>query len=248
MTLELWSDPAGDGDAELLLSAGGRAAPARWRTRMGIPHFTLDLRDRFRGDVVDDFLAGYAAGHTPNPCVRCNGLVRFDSMLDLRRPPGRRQARHRPLRAHRATTAPARLVRMAVDPHKDQSYVLSRLGQETLERVGFPLGAYAKPEVRELARRAGLPVADKPESQDLCFLAGTERDAFVRVTAASAACRTAKATSSTARAGCSAPSPATTASRSASGAASACRPTSRSTCSPRMPAATGSSWAPASSS
>lgn len=178
VTLELWSDPAGDGTQSCCSPQAVRGARALAH-RMGIPHFTLDLRDRFRGDVVDDFLSGYAAGSTPNPCVRCNGLVRFDSMLDLAGCFGA---------AKLATGHYARIeddgagpvVRMAVDPQKDQSYVLSRLGRETLERIDFPLGAYAKPEVRELARRAGLPVADKPESQDLCFLAGTRRDAFVR--------------------------------------------------------------------
>jgi tRNA-specific 2-thiouridylase len=177
VTLELWSDPAGDGEQSCCSPQAVRGARGLAQ-RMGIPHFTLDLRDRFRGDVVDDFLAGYAGGATPNPCVRCNGLVRFDSMTELA---GR-------LGATTLTTGHyARIeqddegpvIRAAVDPRKDQSYVLARVDTDTLRRIGFPLGGYAKPEVRELARRAGLPVADKPESQDLCFLAGTGQQAFV---------------------------------------------------------------------
>jgi tRNA-specific 2-thiouridylase len=177
VTLELWADSANDGEQSCCSPQAVRGARALAHS-MAIPHFTLDLRDVFRGEVVDDFLAGYGAGTTPNPCVRCNGIVRFDSMLDLA---GR-------LGAAKLTTGhyarierddEGALVRMAVDPRKDQSYVLARLPSDSLERIGFPLGGYEKPAVRDLARRAGLPVADKRESQDLCFLAGTQRDAFV---------------------------------------------------------------------
>ena len=146
---------------------------------MGLPHFTLDLRERFRAEVVNDFLAGYAGGGTPNPCVRCNGLVRFDSMLDLAAAVGAAKlATGHYARIARDERGP--LVRMAVDPRKDQSYVLARLEENELERLDFPLGELEKPRVRELARGAGLPVADKRESQDLCFLAGTGAKAFMR--------------------------------------------------------------------
>jgi tRNA-specific 2-thiouridylase len=177
VTLELWSDPAGDGDQSCCSPQAVRGARALAH-RMAIPHFTLDLRDVFRGEVVDDFLAGYGAGNTPNPCVRCNGIVRFDSMLELAdRLGAAKLTTGHYARIEEDERGP--LVRMAVDPRKDQSYVLARLRADALERIGFPLGGYEKPDVRELARRAGLPVADKPESQDLCFLAGTQRDAFV---------------------------------------------------------------------
>lgn len=178
VTLELWSDPAGDGEQSCCSPQAVRGARALAHG-MGLPHLTLDLRDRFRGDVVDDFLAGYAGGTTPNPCVRCNGLVRFDAMLDLAgRLGAARLTTGHYARIERDGAGP--LVGRAVDERKDQSYVLARLRPETLERLGFPLGERTKPEVRALARRAGLPVADRAESQDLCFLAGTRRDAFVR--------------------------------------------------------------------
>jgi tRNA-specific 2-thiouridylase len=145
---------------------------------MGIPHLTLDVRDGFRGAVVDDFIAEHAAGRTPNPCVRCNGLVRFDAMLALAESLGA---------ARLATGHYARiawdehgpLVRAAVDSNKDQSYMLARLRPDALRRVWFPLGELTKPRARELARAADLPVADKPESQDLCFLAGTRAPDFL---------------------------------------------------------------------
>jgi tRNA-uridine 2-sulfurtransferase len=177
VTLELWSDPAGDGEQSCCSPQAVRGARGLAQ-RMGIPHFTLDLRDHFRSDVVDDFLAGYAGGATPNPCVRCNGLVRFDRMVELADRLGAAQlTTGHYARIDQDDAGP--VIRAAVDPRKDQSYVLARVTTDTLRRLGFPLGGYAKPEVRELARRAGLPVADKPESQDLCFLAGTGQQAFV---------------------------------------------------------------------
>jgi tRNA-uridine 2-sulfurtransferase len=177
VTLELWSDPAGDGEQSCCSPQAVRGARALAQG-MGIPHFTMDLGERFRSDVVDDFLGGYASGTTPNPCVRCNGLVRFDAMLEL----AERLGASKLTTGHYARIdgdSEGPLIRAGVDPRKDQSYVLARLTSATLERIDFPLGGSEKPAVRELARRAGLPVADKAESQDLCFLAGTGQQAFV---------------------------------------------------------------------
>jgi tRNA-specific 2-thiouridylase len=146
---------------------------------MGIPHITLDVREHFKAEVVDDFVAGYAAGVTPNPCVRCNGSVRFDAMLDLAGALGAaRLATGHYARIARDERGP--LVRAAVDANKDQSYMLARLRPEQLERLSFPLGALTKDAVRALAREAGLPVADKRESQDLCFVAGLGGRGFLR--------------------------------------------------------------------
>jgi tRNA-specific 2-thiouridylase len=178
VTLELWSDPEGDGEASCCSPQAVTGARALAH-QMGIPHFTLDLRDRFRAEVVEDFLGGYAEGSTPNPCVRCNGLVRFEAMLEL----ADRLGAERLATGHYAQVqddGESPLVKVGADPLKDQSYVLARLRPDELARLRFPLGKLAKPQVRELARRAGLPVADKPESQDLCFLAGTESRSFMR--------------------------------------------------------------------
>jgi tRNA-uridine 2-sulfurtransferase len=178
VTLELWSDPATDGERSCCSPqavVGARALAHR----MGIPHFTLDLRESFRAHVVDDFIAGYAAGSTPNPCVRCNGLVRFDAMLALADVLGAaRLVTGHYARIARDEHGP--LVRAAADPAKDQSYMLARLDPAQLEHLSFPLGALTKPAVRTLARDAGLPVADKRESQDLCFVAGLGGRAFLR--------------------------------------------------------------------
>jgi tRNA-uridine 2-sulfurtransferase len=146
---------------------------------MGIPHVTLDLRERFRADVVDRFVEGYARGRTPNPCVRCNGEVRFDAMLDLAAKLGAaRLATGHYARIARDESGP--LIRAAADPRKDQSYMLAKLDPALLDRLSFPLGGFEKNAVRALAREAGLPVADKRESQDLCFVAGLGGRAFLR--------------------------------------------------------------------
>ena len=124
VTLELWADPATDGDKsccspQAVLGARDLAH------RMGIPHLTLDLRERFRAEVVDHFLDGYAAGRTPNPCVRCNGEVRFDAMLELADALGAaRLATGHYARIARDEHGP--LVRAAADPRKDQSYMLAQ--------------------------------------------------------------------------------------------------------------------------
>jgi tRNA-uridine 2-sulfurtransferase len=178
VTLELWSDPATDGDKSCCSPQAVRGARALAH-RMGIPHITLDLRERFRAEVVERFLDGYAAGRTPNPCVRCNGEVRFDAMLELAEALGAaRLATGHYARIARDEHGP--LVREAADPHKDQSYMLARLDPALLDRLSFPLGALTKDGVRALAREAGLPVADKRESQDLCFVAGLGGRAFLQ--------------------------------------------------------------------
>ena len=120
---------------------------------------------------MGDFVAEHAAGRTPNPCVRCNGIVRFDAMLALAgRLGAARLATGHYARVQHDREGP--LVRAALDNRKDQSYMLARLRPAELDRLWFPLGELEKPRVRELARAADLPVAEKPESQDLCFLAG----------------------------------------------------------------------------
>ena len=178
VTLELWSDPANDGTRSCCSPQAVRGARALAH-RMGLPHFTLDLREPFREHVVDHFVSEHAAGGTPNPCTRCNGQVRFSSMLALASHLGAaRLATGHYARVARDEQGP--LVRRAADERKDQSYMLARLRPADLDRLDFPLGELAKLEVREIARHAGLPVADRPESQDLCFLAGTDGPRFLR--------------------------------------------------------------------
>jgi tRNA-uridine 2-sulfurtransferase len=178
VTLELWSDPANDGERSCC-SPQAVSGARELAHSMGLPHLSLDLRERFRREVVDDFVREHAAGRTPNPCVRCNGFVRFGEMLALAdRLGARRLATGHYARVARDGDGP--LLAAAADARKDQTYMLARLEPAALERLAFPLAGRTKPEVRELARAAGLAVAEHAESQDLCFLAGVGKRGFLR--------------------------------------------------------------------
>ncbi|MFC0628526.1 tRNA 2-thiouridine(34) synthase MnmA [Kribbella deserti] len=137
---------------------------------IGIPFYIWDLAERFHEDVVQNFVDEYAAGRTPNPCLRCNEKVKFSAVLD------RALALDfdAVVTGHYAQiveTAAGRELHRAVDHDKDQSYVLGVLTQEQLARAFFPLGDTPKAEVRAEAERRGLAVADKPDSHDICFVA-----------------------------------------------------------------------------
>jgi tRNA-specific 2-thiouridylase len=174
VTLELWADPENDAEASCCSAHAVRVARSVAHG-MGMPHFTLDLRAPFRAGVVDPFLEGYAAGVTPNPCVGCNGHVRLDAMVSF----ADRLGAANLATGHYARVTEDGLLRAAADPAKDQTYMLAAVTPETLARLRFPLGELTKPQVRALAADAGLPVASKAESQDLCFLAGTGKAAFL---------------------------------------------------------------------
>src|SRR5690606_27043181 len=136
--------------------------------------YIWDMAERFQRDVVEDFVAEYAAGRTPNPCLRCNEKIKFAAVLDRALALGFDAV---------ATGHHARLVdgvlSRSVDPAKDQSYVLGVLTREQLAHAIFPLGDSTKAEVREEAARRGLTVADKPDSHDVCFIADGDTRGFL---------------------------------------------------------------------
>ncbi|HEY2653069.1 MAG TPA: tRNA 2-thiouridine(34) synthase MnmA [Solirubrobacteraceae bacterium] len=179
VTLELWADR--ENDAERSCCSASAVSQARSLAHsLRLPHFTIDLQREFRAGVVEPFIAGYAAGETPNPCIGCNGHVRLDAMLAL----ADRLGCDALATGHYARVAElddprGPLLRRAADAAKDQTYMLAALAPSSLARMRFPLGELTKPEVRALAAEAGLPVAAKADSQDLCFLAGTDRRRFL---------------------------------------------------------------------
>lgn len=182
LTMHLWTDPHGQ---EMALNRASGCCSvtmaqdaAAVAERIGFRHYVLDLSQEFHGAVVRNFGAEYFAGRTPNPCVRCNSLVKWQTLLN---------------RAHRmgcewlATGHYARTdrrggrvrLRRAGDAEKDQSYALWGLSQESLARTIFPLGELSKTDVRALAAEWGLATADKPESQDICFIPDNDYRRFL---------------------------------------------------------------------
>ena len=177
MTVKLWADRRTDGGRSCCSPEAVVGARALAHT-IGVPHLTLDLEEAFRATVVDEFVSGHAAGRTPNPCVVCNGELRIDAMLALADRLGATTL---------ATGHYARIVddgegpllTAPADQAKDQTYMLAAVRPASLARLHFPLADLTKAEARGLAARAGLPVASKRDSQDLCFLAGEGKRAFL---------------------------------------------------------------------
>lgn len=178
VTLKLWADPATDGEVSCC-SPQAVLRARRLAHSLGLPHLTLDLQPEFRENVVQPFLDGYAGGATPNPCVLCNGEVRLDAMIALAGRVGA-AALATGHYARIADDGEGPLLAPAADPAKDQTYMLSGLAPSSLARLRFPLADLEKPRVRALAAEAGLEVAGRAESQDLCFLAGVGKREFLR--------------------------------------------------------------------
>lgn len=178
VTLRLWLDPAGP-DSERACCSPDAVIRARQTCHaLGLPHVTLDLRDAFRTTVVRSFVDGYAAGVTPNPCMRCNGAFRFDALVAF----AARAGADVLWTGHYARIVERdglRLVARGADPSKDQSYMLATVEPTLLTRVAFPLGTTTKADVRAEAAVAGLDVARRAESQEACFLAGGDYRAFL---------------------------------------------------------------------
>ena len=186
LMLRLWGEPDKPGSAYNRCCSPDSIAQARRVAEiLDIPFYVLDAQAPFKSKVVDFFVDSYVAGVTPNPCIECNRHIRWDYLLK------------RALAMDASYLATGHYARIRAtpqlpdkptqyqllkgrDPLKDQSYVLSVMGQAQLAHALFPVGDYTKPEIRQMARDYGLPVAERPESQDLCFLADNDYRRFIR--------------------------------------------------------------------
>jgi tRNA-uridine 2-sulfurtransferase len=171
MMMRLWSEETVAGGAHNRCCTPDQMADARRiAARLGIPFYVLDTKEVFRNTIVQFFIDQHREGVTPNPCIECNRHIRFRYLLEnaLALDADYLATGHY---ARVSQTEDGRyILRKSVDDRKDQSYVLSVLGQEQLAHALFPVGDYTKPQVREIAARFGLPTASKKDSQDLCFI------------------------------------------------------------------------------
>ena len=173
VTLRTWGAGGGEKEESHIVEAR-RAADA-----LGIPHHTLDVREKFAEVVIRYFVSEYNSGRTPNPCVFCNPLIKWGELWKLKEKLGL---------ANLATGHYARIVKTsdgwgifrALDGKKDQSYVLHRLERDRLAHTLFPLGEFTKDQVRSRARQRGLPTAERPESQEICFIPENDYTQFLK--------------------------------------------------------------------
>ncbi|HVP21292.1 MAG TPA: tRNA 2-thiouridine(34) synthase MnmA [Anaerolineaceae bacterium] len=176
--LRLWSEPGAENENRCC-TPDAMAQARRVAAQLGIQFYAIDARQRFHDTVVQTFLSGYVQGLTPNPCVVCNRLIRWGLLLDTALAMGaEKMATGHYARLRTLEDGTVQLLK-GIDPRKDQSYILSSLSQDQLNHALLPLGEYQKSQVRELARNFGLPVAERSESQDLCFLAGQDYRQFL---------------------------------------------------------------------
>ena len=174
--LELWAD---DADANQSSTGESVTCARDVAHHLGIPLQLLDCREPFKQEVVDDFVATYARGQTPNPCIRCNPTIKFGYLLAQALAMGADALATGHYARVRQTEAGGYQLLKGADAVKDQSYMLQRLNQAQVARARFPLGELTKADVRRIARERGLPLFDRPESQDLCFLPGGDYRGFL---------------------------------------------------------------------
>ncbi len=192
VTLQLWGkDVCTTAGTRLCCSVRDSLDAKAVAKRLGIRHEVLELAQAFRTHVIDYFVDSYRDGLTPNPCIACNDHIKFGELLSyadrLEAPLGATGHNAPPLiatghyaRSGQDAAAGRWTLHRSADPSKDQSYVLFNLTQEQLSRTRFPLGELSKPQVRDIARSLGFATAEKPDSQDICFVRDRDKDGFLR--------------------------------------------------------------------
>ncbi len=178
LMMRLWSE-SGHQDDNRCCTPDAMAQARRVAATLGIPFYPVDAQEVFYQTVVHRFIDDYASGITPNPCLVCNRHIRWEFLLQRALALGAQfMATGHYVRLRRDENGRFQILR-AIDQNKDQSYVLHVLGQEQLKHALFPLGEYTKQQVRQIARELGLPVAERPDSQDLCFLGNEDYRSFL---------------------------------------------------------------------
>ncbi|MDD5491060.1 MAG: tRNA 2-thiouridine(34) synthase MnmA [bacterium] len=181
LTMQLWPrETIADGETSCC-GIGAIEDAKRVAAKLGIPHYVINCRALFEQKVIRDFCRSYKNGQTPNPCIRCNQLVKFEYLLRQARKLGATYlatGHYAKIKYNRKSRV-YNLVK-AKDPRKDQSYFLYTLTQDQLKHILFPLGNHTKTEVRALAQKSGLPTAYRPESQEICFIPDNDYRRFLK--------------------------------------------------------------------
>jgi len=183
VTMQIWPGdaPQPPDSPRGCCSLGAVEDARRVADRLAIPFYVFDLRDVFQSQVIDPFCVDYASGRTPNPCILCNCYIKFGALVERARQLGAdRIATGHYARLEQDAASGRWVLRAGIDRAKDQSYVLYSLRQEQLARAVLPLGHLTKDEVRRRARDLDLPVADKLESQEICFIVDNDYPAYLR--------------------------------------------------------------------
>lgn len=185
LTMRLWSEA--DEDEDLVPAEGGCCALSaaddarRVAEALGIPHYVVNMKGTFYREVVEGFIASYARGETPNPCILCNRRLKFGALWERARALGADYlATGHYARSDRDSRTGRYLLKKGIDPDKDQAYALYNLSQDQLSRALFPLGGMTKGETRRLALQRGLITARKPESQEVCFIPDNDYRRFLK--------------------------------------------------------------------